>query len=546
MTVKNHNAKGDSPFFSANDRSRWCTIRALGDEGVYEIDNVIRNDQAIHWDTIDKVRHVGSDGQFHEYSSKPTLLPTMLAEVYKAVKFATGKNLSDDTMFVVRLMLLLFNVSLWAVFLCFVAKTINAVPVRDWARYYVLACAGFGTFLSTFTVTLNNHLPAAVCVMVSLYYVSFIWRKTETHGWYFFLCGLFAMLGFACELPALSFVAFAGLFCFIKSPTKTMVAFVPGLILVTVGIFGTNYWAHGEWRPAYAHRGDGQTVATLVASEESKDTDYFAEKLSSGQFPDAILDAAKQHFDFQAPTVAIGSWPGTSSKERRWVVRDRLSTTQFSIVNPTVGSEVQPNFLTKALSKIFKDESFSEEFVASDRFEIRAWDNWYDFPGSYWLAANEANKSQVDRGQPSKQIYAFHVLFGHHGIFTLTPIWLLSLAGMISLLCGAKMAGRFQMRWLGMMGLTISIVVVLFYINRTMMDRNYGGVTSGLRWAFWMAPIWLVSMLPIVDWLGKSKSGKALCFALLVISAVSAMYSANNPWVHPWLYEIWDLTGLAK
>ena len=545
LTVQNHNAKGDSPFFSANDRSRWCTIRALGDEGTYEIDDVIGAEQDINWNTIDKVRHVGPDGQFHEFSSKPTLLPTMLAGIYKAVKFVTSKNLSDDTTFVVRLMLLLFNVSLWAVFMCFVAKTINAVPVRDWARYYVLACAGFGTFLSSFTVTLNNHLPAAVCVMVSLYYISYIWRKDTTHWVYFFACGLFAMLAFACELPALSFVAFAGLFCLIKSLTKTMLAFVPALILVAAGIVGTNYMAHGQWRPAYAHRGDGKTIATLTTNDEENGTELLAKKLNSGQMPNQILDEAKKHFEFKAPTIEVGSWPGTSNLERRWVVRDELSTTQFSIVNPAVKPAQKPSMISKLLAKVYKNES-TEEFVASNDFEIRAWDNWYDYPGSYWLASNDARKSEVDRGQPSKQIYSFHVLFGHHGIFSLTPIWLLSLAGMIALLCGAKMAGRFQMRWLGLMGLSISIVVVFFYINRTTMDRNYGGVTSALRWAFWMAPIWLVSMLPIVDWLGKSKSGKAFCFALLIASAVSAMYSANNPWVHPWLYEIWDLTGLPK
>ena len=31
---------GQTPFFSANDRSRWCTISALVDEGTYAIDNV--------------------------------------------------------------------------------------------------------------------------------------------------------------------------------------------------------------------------------------------------------------------------------------------------------------------------------------------------------------------------------------------------------------------------------------------------------------------------------------------------------------------------
>ena len=35
----------------------------------------------------------------------------------------------------------------------------------------------------------------------------------------------------------------------------------------------------------------------------------------------------------------------------------------------------------------------------------------------------------IDRGEPSPAVYALHVLVGHHGIFSLTPIWLLSAWG---------------------------------------------------------------------------------------------------------------------
>jgi hypothetical protein len=183
---------------------------------------------------------------------------------------------------------------------------------------------------------------------------------------------------------------------------------------------------------------------------------------------------------------------------------------------------------------------------AGHEFELREWKNWYDYPGSYWLDVNADGKSEVDRGQASQSLYAFHVFFGHHGIFSLTPIWLLGFAGMFSLMCGAKMAGRFQMRWLGLMGVTLSAVVITFYLIRPPMDRNYGGVTSALRWLFWLAPIWLVSMLPVVDWLGKTKWGQAICYCLFAISAISALYSMNNPWVHPWLYEVWEMTGLPR
>ena len=533
--MSKYTGAGESPFFSANDRSRWCTIRALGDDGTYEIDDVIARGPGISWNTIDKVQHIGPDGELHFYSSKPTLLPTLMAGVYKLVKITTGKNLSDDTTFVVRLMLLLVSVVPWAVYLFFMAKLINSIPVRDWTRYYVLACAGFGTYLSTFTNTLNNHLPAATSVIISLYFLSEIWRletrnqssdsdadqQPQVHWLRYFVCGLFAAFAAANELPALAFLGFAGLLCIVKSPEKTVYGFGLGVILVAAGFFGTNYLAHQEFKLPYMHRGDGKVIARL-------DGDFEAQ-LNSGKLPVELRKAAQEQAEFDAPVVTKGAWPSSPADETRWVLRDKISAAQVSIVKVT--------------------DVATDDFEKNDsaaKYEIRAWGNWYDYPGSYWLTENEDNKSLVDRGQQSVTLYAFHVLFGHHGIFSLTPIWLLSLAGMIALVGGVKFAGRYQMRWLGLLAVTISVVVVAFYLRRPAMDRNYGGVTSALRWLFWLAPIWLVSMLPVVDWLASSKSGKFICYLLLVLSAVSALYSMNNPWIHPWLYEIWELTGLEK
>src|SRR5712692_3032728 len=69
---------------------------------------------------------------------------------------------------------------------------------------------------------------------------------------------------------------------------------------------------------------------------------------------------------------------------------------------------------------------------------------WYEFDGSYW----KIDPGQVRHGidwayqTESKAAYAFHVLIGHHGIFSLSPIFLLSVAGMT---CGLlKGQGRTQ------------------------------------------------------------------------------------------------------
>ena len=148
---------------------------------------------------------------------------------------------------------------------------------------------------------------------------------------------------------------------------------------------------------------------------------------------------------------------------------------------------------------------------------------------SYWL-----DRQGIDRGESSKATYAIHTLVGHHGIFSLTPIWILSFAGVIAWLISAD----WQRRELAMLVLAISVVCLVFFIGmRPLEDRNYGGMTSGFRWVFWCAPLWLMTMIPAADWLSRSVGRQALGAALLSFSVLSVSYPTWNPWVHPWLYN---------
>ena len=491
---------GELPFQSANDRSRWCTIRALGDLGTYQIDEVISEDP--NWNTIDKVAHQGTDGELHYYSSKPTLLPTLLAIEYRIVRALTGWNLRDDTTRVVRVMLLLSNVVPWVFFLWFLAATIDRVLVRDWSRYLVLAAGGFGTYLSTFGVTLNNHLPAAVCVMASLYFLLRVVRDEAPAWWLFAMAGLASAFAAANEMPALAFLVAAGTVSFWQQVKGTVCGFLPGVLLVAVAFFGTNFLAHGDWRPAYAHRGEGQAFATAQGE--------YADSLDAKRLPDRLRDLVQENYQRKLLNVDRAQWPvGHAEPVDRWVVRSG----------------------DLALCTITLQEGGT--------YALCEWDNWYDYPGSYWLATND-KKSLIDQGQPSRAIYTFHFLFGHHGVFSLTPIWLLALAGMIALF----FQPQFQLRWLAVLALSVSLVVIGFYLIRPEMDRNYGGYCCALRWLFWLAPIWLVCMLPVVDWLGRYRWGRWVCFLLLGLSILSAAYANENPWTLPWLYELWSWTGL--
>jgi len=93
---------------------------------------------------------------------------------------------------------------------------------------------------------------------------------------------------------------------------------------------------------------------------------------------------------------------------------------------------------------------------------------------------------------------------------------------------------------LALITLLLTVVVIGFYLFES---DNYGGVTSGLRWLMWLTPLWLLTMLPVVDWLAERRWGRWLALGLLGWSVFSVSYPAWNPWRHPWLYNLLDSGG---
>lgn len=411
------------PFLSANDRSRWATVRALVEHGTYAIDDVVAQRG---WDTIDMVKHADRDGQPHLYSSKPPLMATLMAGPYWVIYRTTGATLGDSPYEIGRLLLVLFNVLPLLAYFVVLGLLADRLGTTDWGRVFMMGAATFGTFLTTFVVTINNHLPGAVCVMLASYAGFRIWHDAQRQLRYFTLAGFFAALAVTNELPALSFFALLGAALLWKAPRETLLAFAPAALVVAVAAVGTNYVAHDSVRPPYMHR---------------------------------------------------------------------------SASDPT--------------------------------------DNWYDYSyvrdgkdrDSYWR-----NPVGVDRGEPSLAKYALHATVGHHGIFSLTPVWLLSV-------WGVGMWWFKGRRDLALFVATLSLVCLAFYLARPLGDRNYGGMTSGFRWMFWFAPLWLLAMLPAVDLLARRRSGRALALALLVLSVMSASYPTWNPWTHPWLWNFISYLG---
>jgi len=173
---------------------------------------------------------------------------------------------------------------------------------------------------------------------------------------------------------------------------------------------------------------------------------------------------------------------------------------------------------------------------------VESWnpDNWYDYairlPNGKLLQSYWRSPRGGDLGEPSAATYAWHVLLGHHGIFSLTPAWLLSIPGLF-LLASARRRGNAGQADLAVAIGLVSLVVLAFYLSRPQLDRNYGGMTSGFRWAFWLAPLWVTAAVPAADRLARSTIGRGVGLLLLAGSVVSVAYPTWNPWTLPWIQQ---------
>lgn len=416
------------PLLSANDRSRWATVRALIEHKTWQVDDVIADEQGrpTEWDTIDKVRHEG-----HFYSSKPALLPLLVSWVYSAVWMTTdefdgepgdkddpkqhdGWTLADEPVETTRAILTIVNLIPWVLALVVIAAIAERYAESDFTRLFVVVTAALGTILSTFLVTLNNHLIAAIAVVFALYPAMRIVIDGERKWWLFATAGFFAAFACANDLPAALFgLLLFGLLAW-KSPKLTAAVFVPAALIPLAGFFWANYDCTGGWKPFYLY--------------------YGTEKY---------------------------------------------------------------------------------EYV-------------YHGVPSYWM-----HPGGLDANHEPPWLYLLHCTVGHHGLFSLTPVFLFAVLGWIGM---RKWTNRRLQPFLWM-GLAITGVVLGFYLTRTQ-NYNYGGNTAGLRWMFWVIPFWLTAMIPALDFCTRSRAFRGVAVALLVVSVFSATYALDNPWRPPWLYDL--------
>ncbi len=427
-----------TPMFSSNDRSRWATIRALVDDGTYVIGQR-ENHTAItgyrdtgiifepDYQSLDKVMDPAT-GRF--YSSKPPLMPTLLAGEYWVLKQFLGWSIVHDRWNVMATILVTVNVLPFAVYLLLLAKLLEIHGTTDFGRLLGFATACLGSYLITFSGTLNNHSPAAFCIVFAIYPLLRN-REVGLGGW--LVSGFFAGLAMALELPAAAFLAGIFVPTLLVRP-RGAVALAVGAAIPLAALIACNFAAMGTWKPAYG--------------------------------------------EFGGP--------------------------------------------------------------------------WYNFPGSHWAKLGTPG---IDFAHQSKLVYAFHLLLGHHGWFSLTPVWILAAVGLGKLARDGKrdvnaVLGRgtfagplWTLPLLAAVTVSVSVVVFAFYVWKT---NNYGGSTSGPRWLFWLTPLWILGLVRCGDGLARSATGRVLAAFLLGFSAMSAFYPAWNPWRSPWILQWFEIQGWVR
>jgi hypothetical protein len=459
----------------ANDISRWCTVWSLLERGTYAIDECPwqsrTQDKVLKPDKLAAPKEDAGPLKRFEYaiapdswktgepterfySSKPPLLPTMIAGVLYPFRIATGVELDRMTpqarlpryvekpvegqpgkvdrvletpkdavqwpvyVFYLKPIVILLNLVPFLALLILYGWRLDRDAADDWGWMYCLAAAGFGTYLFAFDQTLNNHTVAAWSGFFALYHFLRIWEDGDQRPWRFALCGLFGAFCACNELPAALFGIALFLILLFAYPKRTLTAFVPLAAIPCVAFLATQYMAFGQFKPVY------------------------------------------------------------------------------------------------------------EEFGTRS----------YEFEGSYWTTPLEMD--WFNKHPESYPRYLFHMTFGHHGVFSLTPVFLFSLYGAWRLMARG---GRQAM--LGWMTTVLTLAMIAFYTWNPK-ARNYGGSTQGLRWLFWLIPFWLLVLPAGVAAGRRSRALRGWSLAALAVSTFSVGYALRHPWSHPWMLDLLEHLGL--
>lgn len=148
----------------------------------------------------------------------------------------------------------------------------------------------------------------------------------------------------------------------------------------------------------------------------------------------------------------------------------------------------------------------------------------YQFSEGYWL-----DPVGIDAIYEPKHIYFFHLILGHHGLLSMTPVFFLSFWSILRAVI--RRSNRFAE------ALTAGIPVIVSLLFLGLKTRNYGGVCAGLRWMILAMPF---LFLFTADWIDKHRSRISMVLlAILIIIGFATL--CDIPWSNggPWHNSAW-------
>jgi len=150
------------------------------------------------------------------------------------------------------------------------------------------------------------------------------------------------------------------------------------------------------------------------------------------------------------------------------------------------------------------------------------------YPGSYW-----SNPVGLDRYPEPVPVRVFQMSFGHHGIFSLTPV-------LLPCLVPAAQALRHWRRSREARAVAVltaaSAATFLLYLFAT---QNYGGLAQGFRWMIWLVPPWMMVLPRALDSpIFLRPALRLILVPLFAISLYSALTCLSGPWDFSWLEKL--------
>ena len=247
---------------SGNDATRFAVVQAVGEQHVFHIENT-------EFKTVDMVRRDG-----HIYSDKPLLLGWSLGMIHRAVHAVTRWSFPENYSFLIWFYNALTGFALNVLLFSWLFNMLRRVRKGSLPVKGLLAFAGVaGTWILSYSVTLNNHVPAALAVC-GVYIMLEKFRQKPSSP---LACGIGAVAGLATGLDiplGLLCCGTASLAVRQMTPGKNMFYTAAGSAAVVFLCGSLNFAAYGTWVPLYLAGTTGTFHPTLML-----DPGYWVETL---------------------------------------------------------------------------------------------------------------------------------------------------------------------------------------------------------------------------------------------------------------------------